>query len=161
MKVRIAVSPPIAALGDEAFPVYLDDCERLGFDTLWLSDLPLGALGDPLVSLCYAAAATERLKLGANIVPLGRNPLWLAKQLAQLDRLSHGRLLLSFVPGLGDPAERAALGYATGHRGRAVDEMIELLRRWWEGERVSAEFAGFVYDDVAVAPQPIQTPLEI
>ncbi len=161
MKVRIAVSPPIAALGDEAFPVYLDDCERLGFDTLWLSDLPLGALGDPVVSLCYAAAATDRLKLGANVVPLGRNPLWLAKQLAQLDRLSQGRLLLSFVPGLGDPAERAALGYATGHRGRAVDEMIDLLRRWWEGERVSAEFAGFVYDDVAVHPRPVQHPLEI
>ncbi len=161
MKIRIAVTPPASALDEEAFGGYLSDCETLGFDTLWLSDIPLGPLGDPLVSLSYAAAATTRLKLGANIVPLGRNPLWLAKQLAQLDRLSGGRLLLSFVPGLGQPAERAALGYAEAHRGRAVDEMITLMRRWWSGERVTASFAGFDYDDVVVHPRPLQQPLEI
>ncbi len=161
MKIRIAVSPPASALDDGAFDDYLSDCEKLGFDTLWLSDLPLGPLGDPLVSLSYAAAATERLKLGANIVPLGRNPLWLAKQLAQLDRLSGGRLLLSFVPGLGHPAERAALGYADAHRGRAVDDMITLMRRWWGGERVTATFGGFDFDEVLVHPRPLQQPLEI
>lgn len=161
MKVRIAVSPPVSALGDDTFDDYLSDCETLGFDTLWLSDLPIGPLGDPLVSLTYAAAATTRLKLGANVVPLGRNPLWLAKQLAQLDRLSHGRLLLSFVPGLGSPAERGALGYTTGHRGRAIDEMIVMMRRWWDGERITASFAGFEFDDVAIHPQPMQQPLEI
>lgn len=161
MKIRIAVTPPASALDDAAFGDYLSDCEALGFDTLWLSDIPLGPLGDPLVSLTYAAAATSRLKLGANIVPLGRNPLWLAKQLAQLDRLSKGRLLLSFVPGLGQPAERAALGYAQGDRGRAVDDLIALLRRWWDGERVTGSFEAFDFDDVAVYPRPVQEPLEI
>ncbi|NNL86233.1 MAG: LLM class flavin-dependent oxidoreductase, partial [Myxococcales bacterium] len=87
MKIKIAVTPPAAALHERDFGDYLNNCEQLGFDTLWLSDVPLGPLGDPLISLTYAAAATSRLKLGANVVPLGRNPLWLAKQLAQLDRL--------------------------------------------------------------------------
>lgn len=161
MKVRIAVTPPAPALADEVFGDYLSACEASGFDTLWLSDLPLGPLGDPVISLGYAAAATTRIKLGANIVPLGRNPMWLAKQLAQLDRLSGGRVLLSLVPGLGQPTERAALGYARADRGRAVDETIALMRRWWGGEGVTARFAGFDYEDVSVSPQPLQEPLEI
>ena len=74
-----------------SFDEYLLAVETLGFDTLWRSDVPLGPLGDPLLSLSYAAARTTRLKLGMNVVPLGRNPFWLAKQLAQLDQLSHTR----------------------------------------------------------------------
>jgi probable F420-dependent oxidoreductase len=161
MKVRFAVSPPRSALEDAAFPLYLDECERLGFDTVWLSDIPLGGLGDPLISLTFAAAYTSHLKLGANLVPLGRHPLWLAKQLAQLDRLSHGRLLVSFVPGLGQPAERNALGYPTGNRGKVVDEMIVLMRRWWAGESVNEQWQNFRFDDIKVEPTPVQEPLEV
>lgn len=161
MKVRFAITPPALAFSDEIFPDYLVECERLGFDTLWLSDVPLGPNGDPLFSLAYAAGATRKLKLGANVVPLGRNPFWLAKQLAQLDRLSGGRLLISFVPGLGAPQERALLGYATGDRGRAVDDYIGLLRRWWAGEALTAEFGPWRFDEAAVLPRPLQHPLEI
>ena len=112
MKVRFAVTPPVSVLREDIFPAWLQECEALGFDTVWLSDIPLGEGGDPLISLAQAAAVTEHLKLGANLVPLGRHPLWLAKQLAHLDRISHGRLLISLVPGIGDRAERAALGHA-------------------------------------------------
>lgn len=166
MKVRIALAPPSSALHESAFGDYLQTCESLGFDTIWLSDVPLGPLGDPLISLTYAAAITKKLKLGMNVVPLGRNPLWLAKQLAQLDRLSQGRLLLSLVPGLGSAEERAALGHATGdsaqdHRGNAIDEIIGLLREWWRGEAVTATFGAFRYNAVKVAPTPVQDPLEI
>jgi probable F420-dependent oxidoreductase len=126
-----------------------------------LSDIPLGPFGDPLVSLAYAAARTTKLKLGMNVVPLGRNPLWLAKQLAQLDRLSGGRLLISLVPGLGQPTERAALGHATGDRGKAIDEAIGLLRAWWKGEGVTADVGPYRYDDVRLSPTPWQDPLEI
>ncbi len=161
MKIRFAVSPPRSALEDAAFPLYLEECERLGFDTVWLSDIPLGGLGDPLISLTFAAAQTARLKLGANLVPLGRHPLWLAKQLAQLDRMSRGRLLVSFVPGLGQPAERKALGYATGNRGKVVDEMITLMRRWWAGETVTEHWRGLDFEDIALEPRPMQEPLEV
>ncbi len=161
MKIRFAVTPPQSALNETAFPAYLEACEALGFDTIWLSDIPLGTLGDPLLSLTYAAACTQRLKLGLNLVPLGRHPLWLAKQLAQLDRLAHGRLLVSFVPGLGSEAERAALGYANGDRGAVIDDMIVLMRRWWAGERVTAEWEDLRFVDVAVEPMPVQSPLEV
>ncbi len=161
MKIRFAVTPPLAALDERVFADYLATVEGLGFDTLWLSDVPLGPLGDPLVSLSYAAACTTRLKLGANLVPLGRHPLWLAKQLAQLDRLSGGRVLLSFVPGLGAPAEKAALGLDGTDRGRTMEVMIDLLRRWWAGEAVSAAFGDNRFEDLAVTPRPLQQPLEI
>ena len=160
-KIRFAVTPPAAALEPEAFDDYLQHCERLGFDTLWLSDIPLGAMGDPLFHLCYAAARTRRLKLGANVVPLGRNPLWLAKQLAQLDRMSNGRVLLSFVPGLGTAAERAALGYADGDRGRALEDIIAMLRVWWSGGEVTGHYQGARFDKLALAPRPQQQPLEV
>jgi probable F420-dependent oxidoreductase len=162
VKVRIAVTPPASVLGDASvFVDYLQACESLGFDTVWLSDVPLGPLGDPVLSLAYAAAATTKLKLGLNVVPLGRNPLWIAKQLAQVDRLSGGRLLISLVPGLGLPSERAALGHAKGDRGAAIDAIIPLLRSWWAGEAVNAQFEGYRYEGVQLSPTPIQDPLEL
>ena len=160
-KIRFAVTPPASALGASDFDDYLQHCEQLGFDTVWLSDIPLGDQGDPLLSLCYAAGRTKRLKLGANIVPLGRNPLWLAKQLAQLDRLSNGRLLLSFVPGLGTAAERAALGYDKGDRGAAMETILAMLRTWWAGGQVSADCHGARYEQLALQPHPCQQPLEV
>lgn len=161
MKIRFAVTPPQSALEETTFPRYLEECEQLGFDTVWLSDIPLGPLGDPLISLAYAAAHTRRLKLGANLVPLGRHPLWLAKQLAQVDRLSQGRLLISFVPGLGSAAERHALGYVDTDRSTGIDDMLTLMRRWWSGEAVTGEWHGLRFDEVAVTPRPVQQPLEI
>jgi hypothetical protein len=160
-KIRFAVTPPASALGEGAFDAYLERCEALGFDTLWLSDIPLGAQGDPLLHLTYAAARTRRLKLGANIVPLGRNPLWLAKQLAQLDRLSNGRLLLSFVPGLGTAPERLALGYERGDRGLELERILAMLRRWWGGEAVTAECQGARFEALTLEPRPLQQPLEV
>ena len=162
MKVRFAVTPPADVLADEfRFGAYLHACEELGFDTLWLSDVPLGPLGDPTISLAFAAAATTKLKLGMNLVPLGRNPYWVAKQMAQVDRLSKGRLLVSLVPGLGSPEERAMLGHTSGNRGAVIDEIMPVLRTWWSGGRVTAAVEGFRYNDVAVEPTPLQNPLEI
>ena len=63
------------------------------------------------------AFVSPTAKLGANVVPVGRNPMQLARQLAQLDRLSNGRVLLSLVPGVDQPGERAALGVGKIDRG--------------------------------------------
>ena len=161
MKIRFAVTPPGLAFHENVFPDYISACEQLGFDTLWLSDVPLGPLGDPLFSLAFAAGHTRRLKLGANVVPLGRNPWLLARQLAQLDRMSGGRLLLSFVPGLGQPAERAVLGHPTGDRWQAVSEILALARRWWAGETITASHGPYHFDALALQLLPIQRPLEV
>ena len=81
-----------------------------GFDGLWLSDVPVAPVLDPLLGLALAAGRTRPAAPGRHLVPLGRNPFLLAKELAQLDQISGGRLLLSFVTGLGQPGERQALG---------------------------------------------------
>jgi probable F420-dependent oxidoreductase len=157
----MAVSPGGARFDAVEIVAFGERAEALGFDTIWLSDVPMGAIGDPLVSLTYIAGRTSRLKLGANVVPVGRNPMLLARELAQIDQLSDGRLLLAMVPGLDQPGERRALGFATGDRGALVETTTALMRRWWSGERVDHHDAHADFDDVAVAPVPYQKPLEV
>lgn len=162
MKVRIAVAPGLAETTSGAYLDLVDGLEGKGFDTLWLSDVPMaGGVLDPVVGLAMAAARTSRLKLGANVVPVGRNPFRLAKELAQLDRMSAGRVLLSFVPGLDQPAERETLGLGRADRGRFLDEVIPLLRRWWAGETVEHRSERFNFPGVALGVSPVQQPLEI
>jgi probable F420-dependent oxidoreductase len=159
MKVRFAVAPGVQPLERRALAALVDGLESRGFDTVWLSDVPMGEVLDPLVGLSFAAGRTVRLKLGANVVPLGRNPMLLAKELAQLDRLSDGRLLLSIVPGLDQPGERQALGVAD--RGSYLDEVIPLLRAWWAGTTVTHRSERFEFPGVVVRPRPLQQPLEL
>ena len=161
MKVRFAVSPGADMWGDDSLASFIDALETLGFDTIWLSDIPMGVPIDPLIGLAFAAGRTRWLKLGANLVPLGRNPMLLAKELAQLDRLSNGRVLLSLVPGLDQPGERGALGIGGDNRGRKIDEIIPLLRQWWSGAAVTHRDDRLEFDAVEVRPLPQQDPLEI
>lgn len=161
MKVRFAVAPGGIGFDAATYIELVNLLEALGFDTIWLSDLPLGATVDPIVGLGYAAATTRKLKLGANVVPFGRNPMVVAKSLAQLDQLSAGRVLISLVPGIDQPGERAALGIGGANRGKLIEETIPVLRAWWRGDAVTYEGQGFSYDAVRVDPQPVQDPLEI
>jgi len=161
VKIRIAVSPGGGPWAAEAYGSFVDGLEERGFDTLWLSDVPLAPAIDPTVGLAYAAARTRRLKLGANVVPIGRNPMLLAKELAQIDQLSGGRLLLMIVPGLGQPAERAALGVLGADRGAYLDEVVPLLRGFWSGEEVEHQSERFNFPGVVVRPRPVQDPLEL
>jgi probable F420-dependent oxidoreductase len=162
MKIRFAVSTGIYGCDLEAFGEEVRRIEALGFDTVWLSDIPLGPTLDPIVGLAFAAAATSSLKLGANLVPLGRNPLTLAKSLAEIDQLSGGRLLLSFVVGLDQPGERQALGVEAGtNRGKLIEELMPLLRAWWAGEAVTYHSDRYHFAGIA-SPQPSrQQPLEV
>lgn len=132
-----------------------------GFDGVWLSDLPVRPILDPLLGLALLAGQTERLRLGANVVPLGRNPFLLAKQLAQLDQLSDGRLLLSFVTGLDEPGERDALGLANASRGAVLEEALGLIRSWWAGEAVEHHSGQWSFTAVLPAARPVQDPLEV
>jgi probable F420-dependent oxidoreductase len=161
VKVRFAVSPATELCDDEVLADVVDALEVLGFDTVWLSDVPMGAQVDPLVGLSFAAGRTKRLKLGANLVPIGRNPMLLAKELAQLDRLSRGRVLLSLVPGLDQPGERQSLGVGGANRGGFLDEIIPLLRTWWSGDVVEHRSERFSFPGITVRPTPQQHPLEI
>jgi probable F420-dependent oxidoreductase len=107
------------------------------------------------------AGRTSRLRLGANVVPLGRNPFLLAKGLAQLDQLSGGRLLLSFVPGIDQPGEREALGLEGASRGAVLEEVLGLLRSWWAGSVVEHHSPRWSFSGLAPVARPVQDPLEV
>lgn len=157
MKVRFAVSAG-AASDPAALAELVDGAEAVGFDSLWFSDLPMLAGVDPLLAVAFAASRSRRLKLGVNLVPFGHQPYVLARQVAQLDRLSGGRLLLTLVPGTDAPGERAALGTAGTHRGRRLDELLPRLRRWWAGEEVAPDEGGA---GLRLPVLPHQAPLEV
>jgi probable F420-dependent oxidoreductase len=159
VKIRFAVAPDTGGFSD--ILGFADAMEARGFDGIWLSDLPLAPAIDPLLGLALVAGRTKRLRLGANVVPLGRNPFLLAKQLAQLDQISQGRLLLSFVTGIGQPDEREVLGLGTAERGEVLEELLGLLRAWWAGEAVDHHSDRWSFTAIAPVARPVQDPLEV
>jgi probable F420-dependent oxidoreductase len=161
MKIRFAVGPHAGSLSAPDMAAFAESLEATGFDGLWLSDLPVAPVLDPLLGLALAAGRTNRLHLGANLVPLGRNPFLLAKELAQLDQISGGRLLLSFVTGVGQPGERQALGLNGARRGDVLEEVLGLVRSWWAGEIVQHRSERWTFDRLAPAARPVQDPLEV
>jgi probable F420-dependent oxidoreductase len=161
MKIRFAVAPESGALDEGELVAFADAIEAAGFDGIWLSDLPAGPALDPLLGLAFVAGRTTRLRLGANVVPLGRSPFLLAKALAQLDRISEGRLLLSFVTGIGGAIEREALGIGDAGRGDVLEEVLALVRAWWAGETVEHASERWSFTGVAGAARPVQDPLEV
>jgi probable F420-dependent oxidoreductase len=162
MKVRLGFTcRGQADLALDDFPQLVDDLERLGFDSLWLPELMLNGPFDPLVGLAYAAARTERLKLGAYLIVPGRNPVRLARALANLDRLSGGRLLLIMVLGQPDAAEMLAQHVTRTERGALLEEVIPLLRRLWSGEVVHHNGPRYQLRDTRLSPTPVQEPLEM
>ena len=155
MKVRIGygLGTRTPTLDGSRFGDLVDALEDLHFDSLWLSERVTGACPDPLVGLSFAAARTRSLKLGTSVQVLpGRNPHLLAKAWASLDRLSAGRALPAFGLGVADGAEQAAFGVARGERAARFDALLPQVRRLWEGEEV---------DGAAIAPRPVQDPLEV
>jgi probable F420-dependent oxidoreductase len=161
MKIRFAVGPQTASLTGESMLEFAEALEGSDFDGIWLSDLPVTPALDPLLGLALAAGRTRRLRLGANVVPLGRNPVLLAKELAQLDQLSEGRLLLSFVTGLGQAGEREALGLDGAGRGAVLEEVLGLVRAWWAGETVTHRSDRWSFTALASPGRPVQDPLEV
>ena len=117
--------------------------EELGFADVWVSDhlaVPAGAayppafLYEPVVTLTWAAAATTRVGLGTSILVLPyRHPLHLAKELASLDLLSGGRLVVGAAAGWLE-GEFDALGVPYAERGARTDEALDALRACWEGD---------------------------
>jgi probable F420-dependent oxidoreductase len=110
---------------------------------------------DPFVTLGFAAAATERIRLGTGVLLLPEhNPVIVAKQAASLDRLSGGRLVLGIGVGWSEE-EFAALGVPFARRGARTDEYVKAMRVLWRDD--VASFAGeFVsFSQVRVNPRPV------
>src|SRR4051794_8372055 len=124
MKVRIGLGVGAGALGRPELAAVVDGIAAGKLDSLWLSEVLTGAGVDPLVGLAWTAGRHETIKLGTTMLLPGRNPLRLAKTLAGLDQLSDGRLLITFVPGLGFEPERSAIGLRANRRGAALDVVL-------------------------------------
>jgi probable F420-dependent oxidoreductase len=156
VKVRIGVGLGVrSTLAGAAFGDYVDTVERLGFDSVWLSERINGTAPDPLVAMSYAAGRTTRLKFGTSVLVLpGRNPVVLAKQLATLAVMSSGRLLPAFGLGATDPLEHQAFGVARAERAAWFDEALEVVRACWHDEVVDHTGPRFRYSGLRVRPQP-------
>lgn len=161
MKIRIGIGSGGASAGVEALTELARGIDELGFDSLWLSEVLTGPVLDPVVGLAWAAAGSPRLKIGTTMLLPGRNVLRLAKQLASLDRLSQGRLLVTLVPGLTHSPEREAIGVEIKQRGAFIEEALPLLRRLWAGETVTHDGPAGHLRDVKLSPLPVQQPLEV
>ena len=100
---------------------------------------------------------TERILLGpaAILTPL-RHPTMLAKELATLDIIAGGRLIV--VAGVGGdfPKEFEAAGVPMAKRGRRTTETIEIMRRYWTEETFSYHGSVFELEDVWLTPKPVQ-----
>jgi len=161
MKIRIGVGAGSGSCTTESLAELVTGLDELGFDSLWLSEVLTGPGLDPVVGLGWAAASNPRLKVGTTMLLPGRNLLRLAKQLASLDVLSKGRLLVTLVPGLTYAPERDAIGVEPKQRGAVLDEALPLLRRLWAGDTVSHDGVVGRFQEVKLSPLPVQQPLEV
>ena len=161
MKIRIGVGAAAASSSPGALAELVTGLDDLGFDSLWLSEVLTGPVLDPVVGLAWAAASNPRLKIGTTMLLPGRNVVRLAKQLASLDVLARGRLLVTLVPGLTHAPERDAIGVAPKERGAFIDDALPVLRQLWAGDTVSHTGPAGTFRDVKLSPLPVQQPLEV
>ena len=114
--------------------------EGLGYHSIWLSERvaipldkphPYAPSIDPWIGLAFIAAATERLFLGTTVSQIAlRDPVLMARELATLDILSRGRVIVGAGAGWVE-AEFAATGVDFKTRGKRLTEFVQVLRRLW------------------------------
>ena len=164
MKIRLGFGIGAWPFGDRTaarFFDFVDRCEDWGVDSLWFSDRIVGPAGtlEPVVTMAALSGRKGMMKFGTNALIMSvRHPVLMAKELATLDFLSEGRLLL--VAGLGgeDPLEYEACGVAKPERARRTDEALEAMRLLWSQERATFHGRHYRFADVSVTPKPVQQP---
>lgn len=157
--------------------VAVQDLEAAGFDGISSNDHVVGGHPDradgqkvhtslvgvhePLVYLSFIAAVTERLEVTTAILLLPqRQTTLVAKQCAELDLLSGGRLRLGVGVGR-NWMEYEALGEDFTNRGRRIEEQVEVLRAYWTEEHVTFDGRWHQLDRVGLNPMPVQRPIPI
>jgi probable F420-dependent oxidoreductase len=110
-----------------------------------------------MMGLARLAALTERVSIGTSILLLPLYPpAIVAKQIADLDRVTDGRVVLGVGVGGEYPQEFRACQIPVEERGRRTDEMIPLLRRLWTAEPITHEGPYYAMEDVRIHPAPAQ-----
>lgn len=145
--------------GDVWEPEQITQVEDHGFDFLTTGEhiVFFRPILDTITVLAHAAAVTTRIKLVPStlILPL-RHPTLLAKELTSIDILSKGRLIASVGIGGDYPREFHACGISMKERGVRANEGIEIMRKYWSGERFDYDGKIFQLHDVDMLPPPYQ-----
>src|ERR671910_2467321 len=112
--------------------------DEAGYDAVWVGDSVVAKPRlEPLTTLAFIAGITERVRLGtAVLLPALRHPVVLAHQIANLDQISRGRVVMGIGVGWSLPAaarEWAACGADHKRRARRMDQHVEVWRMLWRG----------------------------
>jgi probable F420-dependent oxidoreductase len=111
---------------------------------------------DPLIWLAYVAATTSTIKLATGILILPqRNPVIAAKEIATLDHLSGGRVILGVGAGWLEE-EFDVIGIPFADRGARLDDHIEAMRALWTEDKASVHGTHTSFDDAIMRPRPAQ-----
>jgi alkanesulfonate monooxygenase SsuD/methylene tetrahydromethanopterin reductase-like flavin-dependent oxidoreductase (luciferase family) len=161
--------PPFGELADPRRVASLAAAaEQAGWDGFFVWDHMLAgpgtAVADAWTTLAAIATATTTIRLGALVTPLSRRRPWtLARQIATLDHLSGGRLVVGI--GLGDDGwqEFSAFGEEVSPRGRAelLDESLDVLLAFLAGNEVTYHGKHLAIDSPPLLPKPVQDPVPV
>ena len=162
MRFAIAI-PQFYADGEfdpAAFRAYLTRAEELGFDSAWAQEQTLGSWPQlaPVEAMTYAAACTERLRLGCVVfVSTLYSPVHLARSLSTLDQLSRGRIEIGV--GTGGPGRPfAAFGVDPGRYVSRFTEGVALMKALWTEPKVTFDGRYWQLEDAPMEPKPLQKP---
>jgi probable F420-dependent oxidoreductase len=162
--MRFAISiPQFYADGEfdpAAFRSYFARAEELGFHSAWAQETMLGSkpqLG-PVEAMTYAAACTQRLRLGCAVfISTLYSPVHLAKSLSTLDQLSRGRIEIGV--GTGGPGRQfAAFGADPQRYVARFTEGLALMKALWTDSRVTFDGEFWQLTDAPMEPKPFQKP---
>ena len=135
-----------------------DHAETIGIDSLWIGDSLLAKpRHEPLTLLSALSGRTKKIKLGtAVLLPMLRNPVLLAHQIATIDQISEGRLIVGIGTARDVPAIRnefQAAGVAFEKRIGTMLEQIKLCRSLWSGDEINWE-GRWIVNQAELAPKP-------
>ncbi len=163
-RMRFAISIPQFYADGEFDPVefrnYFANVEQLGFDSAWAQENVLSQSPQlsPLEAMTYAAACTQRIRLGCVVfVSTLHVPVHLAKSLASLDQLSGGRIDVGVGTG-GRHRAFAAFGMRPERYVARFTEGVQLMKALWTQPRVTFDGEFYQLTDAAMEPKPAQKP---
>jgi len=162
MKFAIAI-PQFYGDGDfdpAAFREYLARAEELGFDSAWTQEATLGTGPQlsPIEAMTFAAACTERMRLGCVVfVSTLHSPVHLAKSLATLDQLSRGRIEVGVGTG-GRGRPFGAFGVDPARYVARFTEGVTLMKALWTEPRVTFDGEFWQLQNAPMEPKPFQKP---
>jgi alkanesulfonate monooxygenase SsuD/methylene tetrahydromethanopterin reductase-like flavin-dependent oxidoreductase (luciferase family) len=140
------------------------ECERLGYDSVWLDDHLMynnWPILEPWTTLSALSSLTSKIRLGTMVsCNQHRNPALLAKTAATLDVLSRGRLAFGIGAGI-QQEEHTAYGFGFPKLGVRVERLIEALEvitRLWTKEKASFNGKHYTLNNAVCEPKPLQKP---